>query len=339
MGGTREHVLAADVVLADGRRVRLERGNSIETPLKFADGSSIEFPAIRYESPRCKNAAGYYVQPGMDWLDLFIGSDGTLGVFVSIQLQLARRPAEFISGVLFFSDEESCWNLAARLRGEPPKGLAPCALEYFDHNSLVRLKPKYPNIPDRAQAALFFEQDVAEREDVETCLTNWFEFLEHEEVLLDDSWMAQNASDAEKFHEFRHQIPVLINEENSRLQRVKIGTDMAVSDDHFMAMMEFYRRTLVDSGLDHVVFGHLGDNHLHINLLPGKQQMDRAQAVYDQLLTQILKWGGTVSAEHGIGKLKKMQFARMVGPQAVQELKRIKQRLDPRGILGAGNIL
>lgn len=177
------------------------------------------------------------------------------------------------------------------------------------------------------------------KKDYEVCLEAWYTYLESRQVLLEDSWFAQTGKDLEKFHDFRHQIPLLLNEENSRLGRVKMGTDMAVSDEHFLDMMNFYRKVLTQSGMAYVMFGHIGDNHLHINLLPVQGQTDLASKTHRILLDQILKWGGTVSAEHGIGKLKKDYYLQMVGPQAIQELRVIKKALDPGGKLGSGNLL
>ena len=114
---------------------------------------------------------------------------------------------------------------------------------------------------------------------------------------------------------------------------------MAVSDNHFISMMEFYQETLEISGLDHVIFGHLGDNHLHINLLPKESQMNDAQHLYDQMVGQILKWKGTISAEHGIGKIKKKYFAKMIGPEGLNDLRKIKGCLDVGYRLGVGNII
>lgn len=339
LGVTRDYVLEADIVLIDGKTVTLARGKTIEHPLVLDDGTKIIFPEINYSSPRFKNAAGYFVQPGMDWLDLFIGSDGTLGLFTRIRLKLLLRPEDYVSGILFFDQEESCWELVEKIRSIKSDTISPCSLEYFDSHSLNKLKAKHDNIPVSAKAALFFEQGVAKREDYDSTLEAWFEFLSEENVSLDDSWFAQNAKDVQRFHEFRHDIPVLINEENSRRGRVKIGTDMAVSDEYLMEMMRFYRKELSASGLEYVVFGHLGDNHLHINLLPSPQEMDRARSLYEVLVDQILKWGGTVSAEHGVGKLKKSYFAKMVGPDSLEDLRKIKHAFDPEDLLGAGNIL
>ncbi|NIQ01859.1 MAG: FAD-binding protein [Nitrospinaceae bacterium] len=337
-GTTRDFILEAEIVLADGRFTTVKRGRTVDQPLELEDGSTIQFPSVRFTSPSCKNAAGYYVQPGMDWLDLFIGSDGTLCLFTECRLKLLPSPADFLSGVLFFDNEEASWDLLEKLRDSKNVEISPCALEYFDERSLHRLKKEFSNIPDRAQAALYFEQEVNRREDYDPLLEAWFMFLEGEQTLLEDSWFAQSPKDIERFHEFRHQLPLLINEENSRMGRVKMGTDMAVSDASFLPMMRFYRDQLTASGMDFVMFGHIGDNHLHINLLPESHQMERARTTYGVLVDQILKWGGTISAEHGVGKLKKEYFKKMVGETALEELKMIKKTLDPEGLLGRGNL-
>jgi len=337
-GATRAFVLEAEVVLGDGRSVVLRRGQTVNHPLVMCDGSRIEFPAVRYLSPDCKNAAGYFVRPGMDWLDLFIGSEGTLGVFTGCRLQLLPAPAEFLSGVLFMEEEESCWHLLKHIRESSQEFISPCSLEYFDSRSLQRLRSKFSGIPESAQAALFFEQDVARKEDYDRTLEAWYDFLEGETVLLDNSWFAQSLKDVERFHEFRHALPLMINEENSRLGRVKMGTDLAAGNDHFLDMMQMYRDQLTTTDIDYAMFGHIGDNHLHINLLPKPDQVDHARQVYAKLVDQVLKWGGTVSAEHGIGKLKKEYFSRMVGAEGLEELKKIKKALDPLNRLGRSNL-
>ncbi len=337
-GATRQFVLEATIVLSDGRTASVRRGETIEQPLQLDDGSTIKFPSVNFKSPECKNAAGYFVQPGMDWLDIFIGSDGTLCVFTECTLKLVKAPAEFLSGILFLEQEEDCWDLLEKIRGSREPKISPCSLEYFDSRSLQRLKQKFGNVPEKAQAALFFEQDVADQSEYDSCLEAWYEFLEQEKVLLDDSWFAQGPKDIEKFYDFRHELPLMINEENSRLKRVKMGTDMAVDDKHFRKMMDFYRDTLTASGLDFVMFGHIGDNHLHINLLPDAKQMSLARETYTTLVDQIFDWGGTISAEHGVGKLKKEYYHKMIGDQALAELQEIKYSLDPQGRFGAGNL-
>lgn len=337
-GVTRDYVIEADLIFPNGKTILLKRGLKISEPLKFSDGQKIKFPDIKYRSPCTKNAAGYYIAPNMDWLDLFIGSDGTLCVFTRIRLKLIPSPATFISGVLFFRSEEECWSLVDLIKKSNNNLIDPCSLEYFDQRSLNRLRSKFDNIPLKAKAALFFENAIEKQADYAISLNAWFDFLTRKSVLLDESWFSQSPKDTKRFHEFRHAIPVLVNEENSRLGRVKIGTDMAVSDAYFFEMLNYYKDELELSKIDFVIFGHLGDNHLHINLFPDDNQLQKAQTLYNKLVTQVLKWNGTVSAEHGIGKLKKNYFLQMVGDSSINELKTIKKLFDPLLILGKGNI-
>ncbi len=338
-GSTRDYVLELEVVLSDGRTTRVSRGETINQPLYFDDGSKINFPLIRYESPKCKNAAGYYIRKEMDWIDLFLGSDGTLGFFTEVKLKLLPSPNKFLSAILFFENEVDSWDLVEKIKYCNIEKISPCSLEYFDQFSLKRLKDKFSGIPTFANAALFFEQDVQHSDEYDDYLDIWYEFLDREKVQLEDSWFAETSKDLEKFHDFRHQVPLMINEENSRLGRVKIGTDMALEDKYFKKMMSFYNEILMKSNLDYVIFGHIGDNHLHINLLPRKDQMDTVQKTYDSMVDQILNWGGTVSAEHGIGKLKKRYYHKMVGEDALNELRSIKKLFDCENKLGIGNLL
>ena len=335
-GVTRDYVNAIDCILVDGRRAIIKRGHKISNQLILNDGSEIIFPEINYKSPNCKNAAGYFVHPDMDWLDLFIGSEGTLGIFINICLKLIKKPDEFLSGVLFFEAEKYCWELVKEIKSNSL--ILPCSLEYFDQNALIMLKEKYPDIPDHAKAALFIEEDVADKKNYDATLEKWVEFLTTKNVLLNDSWFANDEKDNIKFHEFRHYIPILVNEKNTQNNREKIGTDMAVSDNWFEEMMKFYKNILTNSGLPYVIFGHIGDNHLHINLLPDASQKKIAASVYDEIANKIFSWNGTISAEHGIGKIKKKYFYQMLGQNNIQDLKRIKNKFDPQQRLGRDNI-
>ena len=336
-GVTRDHILESDIILADGNFITLKRGFTIDKPLKVSADRELVFPEISYKSPACKNAAGYYVRSNMDWLDLFIGSDGTLGIFTRIRLKLQLRPFSFISGILFFPEEEECWSMVNSIKESSVNFLDPCSLEYFDCNSLSRLRKKFSNIPVNAKSALFFENDIEKSLDYEPALEVWFDYINNTSA-LSDSWFAQSSADLKRFHDFRHMIPVLLNEENSRLKRTKIGTDMAVPDIYFFDMLRFYKHQLETANIDYVVFGHLGDNHLHINFLPNENDIKKTHELYARLVSQVLKWGGTVSAEHGIGKLKKRYFLQMVGDDSLKELKAIKEIFDPMFILGKGNI-
>ncbi|MFQ5444761.1 MAG: FAD-binding oxidoreductase, partial [Nitrospinales bacterium] len=124
-GPTRDYVQELEFVLADGRCARLARNHKIDWPLELSDGSKITFPEVTFQSPLIKNASGYYVRPEMDWLDLFIGSDGTLAVITEAKLRLLPAPVNFISGVIFCSEEKFCWQLVDSIRTEGKDKISP----------------------------------------------------------------------------------------------------------------------------------------------------------------------------------------------------------------------
>ena len=133
----------------------------------------------------------------------------------------------------------------------------------------------------------------------------------------------------------RHAIPAGINEQVVRNGMPKVGTDLAVPDAALDEMMDAYEAAT----LPHVLFGHIGDNHLHLNLLPRTAaELEEAHAFYDALAHRAIALGGTVSAEHGIGKLKRRHLAWMVGDEVIDQFRSLKRHLDPAGILGRGNV-
>ena len=135
-------------------------------------------------------------------------------------------------------------------------------------------------------------------------------------------------------------MPVSVNERIARYGQRKVGTDMAVPDDKFPSFLRFYKDTLDASGLDYVIFGHIGDCHLHANILPkDSDEAERARHLYGRFIAQAVMLGGTVSAEHGIGKLKSKYLHVMMGERYLNEMAEVKKAFDPKGILGRGNMI
>jgi D-lactate dehydrogenase (cytochrome) len=139
--------------------------------------------------------------------------------------------------------------------------------------------------------------------------------------------------------EFRHALPVSVNEFIARHRQRKVGTDMAVPDGKFPAFLKFYKATLDASRLDYVIFGHIGDCHLHANLLPkDDEEAERARHIYGRCIAEAVMLGGVVSAEHGIGKLKAKYLNVMMGERYINEMIELKRAFDPNRILGRGNM-
>src|SRR5437588_5937050 len=142
-----------------------------------------------------------------------------------------------------------------------------------------------------------------------------------------------------KLREFRHALPVLMNEWFARYRQRKVSTDMAVPDEAFAEMLRFYQDALRGGDLRYTIFGHIGDNHVHVNILPrNDEEAAKAWEIYLQFIRRAVEVGGTISAEHGIGKLKREYLRELYGEVHLREMAALKLAFDPAGILGRGNI-
>jgi len=297
------------------------------------DVLKISLPTYRPPATR-KNAAGYFVSPNMDAIDLFIGSEGTLGVICEIEARLIPKPEGLLSGVVFFAQESDVLAFVADVK----RGAADArALEFFDNESLNFLREKYPDVPANAVAAIFFEQETTDKTE-ESILNTWLTLLDQHHAFA-DSWFATNEQDQARLREFRHQLPVLMNEWFARYRQRKVSTDMAVPDEAFAGLFRLYQDTLRMSGLRYTIFGHIGDNHVHVNILPRDEaEGARARELYVQFLKYAASVGGTLSAEHGVGKLKRDYLRLFYTEDQLREMAALKKTFDPNGILGRGNI-
>jgi D-lactate dehydrogenase (cytochrome) len=334
-GPTRNYIAGLKVVLASGEVLDLKRGEvRADADGRLRVGSiELTLPTLRRPATR-KNATGYFIAPEMDAIDLFIGSEGTLGVICEITARLLPKPEGLLSGVVFFANESDVLALVADVRAQGEAR----AIEFFDRESLNFLRQKYSTIPAEAVAAVFFEQETTAATE-ESVLEQWLTLLDRYHALAEDSWFATNTADQAKLREFRHQLPVLMNEWFAHYRQRKVSTDMSVPDEAFPGMLRLYQDTLRDSGLRYTIFGHIGDNHVHVNILPRDDaEGARARELYVQFLKHAAAVGGTLSAEHGVGKLKREYLPLFYSDDQLRALAAIKRALDPNGILGRGNI-
>jgi D-lactate dehydrogenase (cytochrome) len=325
-GPTRDYIERLKLVLASGEILDLRRG---ETPLS----KILKIPLPTYRRPATrKNATGYFVAPNMDALDLFIGSEGTLAVICEIETRLVPKPQGLLSGIVFFANEADVLAFVREART-----LSARALEFFDNESLNFLREKYPEVPKGAAGAIFFEQETTEQTE-EPILNQWLTLLDQHHA-FPDSWFATNEQDQARLREFRHQLPVLMNEWFAHYRQLKVSTDMAVPDEAFAGMFRMYQDTLRASGLRYTIFGHIGDNHVHVNILPrNEDEGTRARELYLKFLQYAASVGGTLSAEHGVGKLKRDYLRLFYTDEQLREMAALKKAFDPNGILGRGNI-
>jgi D-lactate dehydrogenase (cytochrome) len=353
-GATRKWIKRLQIVLPTGDIFDLKRGElffDANGRLEFQPENStnvykLVLPTFRMPAAR-KHAAGYYAAPGMDLIDLFIGSEGTLGVVTEIETRLLKKPDKILSGIVFFPNESdllSAVKEARELSFAARSARANCEkvmleallLEYFDRNALDFVREKFPQAPEKMDGAIFFEQEVtSETEDA--LMQAWLDLLEKHNADLEKSWFAASEDDEKRLREFRHALPVAVNEWIVKHGQRKVSTDMAVPDMEFQQQLRFYQTSLQEAGLKYVIFGHIGDSHVHVNILPKTlEEATKAKYIYGRFIARTCMLGGTISAEHGVGKLKKHYLRVMYGERYINEMIAIKQSLDPNLVLGRG---
>jgi len=360
-GSTRRFVRRTRVALANGDILDIRRGQVFAGPgrtfeIQLSEGRLVTFQLPSYSMPNVKSVAGYYLEEGMDLIDLFIGSEGTIGVVTEAELALAPRVGNLLTALIFFPSERDAIGFVHRIRGDHPKGRAyaelPESIEYFDSNSLnlLRLRRKesttpleIPEFPERALAAILLEQSYLE-EEFEKLIEALDVGLRENGSSLEDTMSATGDSDRKRLTNIRHATPETVNQViASRKRRIpeihKVGTDTAVPDEYLDAMLEHYVKRLVEERFEYVIFGHISENNLHVNVLPNTLgELRRAERLAEEFASWAVEHSGTVSGEHGVGKLKRSLLKLMYGERGVEEMFQVKKTLDPQLILNPGNI-
>lgn len=366
-GPTRNYVSRLRMLTMDGSALDLQRGQCRaseggEFELALPGGKRRRGRTPGYSLPRVKNAAGFFAESGMDLLDLFIGSEGTLAVFSEIEIVLVRAPETVLGVLAFFGSETDAVAFVRAARGEvvvgretPSLPMRPMALEFFDERSLQLLRDQkrrqgagspIPALPDGACAAVHIEIEPADGSDaaVENAAEAMLALLEARGGAPDKAWTALTGEERRRLRDFRHALPEAVNQKIGEMAArcpglTKLGTDFSVPGGRLTDLLDAYHAKLDAAGLEYVIFGHIGNNHLHANILPRNAvEHEKGKGIYMELARLVVEWGGSVSGEHGIGKLKKELLRLMVGDSAVEEMRSVKKVFDPRFLLNRGNV-
>jgi FAD/FMN-containing dehydrogenase len=202
-------------------------------------------------------------------------------------------------------------------------------IEYFDSNSLTLLRQRYPEVPRAARSALLIEQEDGD-------IDFWVEHAP------EDSWFAAGDQDRERFRRFRHGLAEIVNDTVRRRGFMKVNSDYAVPLNRNLEMLAYYQthlRVLPEKPFDYVIFGHIGDAHVHVNILPkSPSEFEEGQDLMLAFARHAVELGGTVSAEHGLGKRKAHLLALQYTPAQIESMKEVKRRLDPNWLLNRGNL-
>lgn len=343
-GAVRQSVKRLSLVLPTGETMTVRRGERILKPgdmtVAVPGGRRVTIPSVAYRVPAGKNAAGYFMKDGMDLIDLFIGQEGTLAIITGAEMEVVKRPERIFSAFVFFKSLADAWAFAYEARdlskGSPVAGAGIDALsiEYMDPGALELLSRKGHAVPAGSKAAIFFEQEATAG--TEGAIAEaWLGLMEKHHAAADDTWVAMTEAEAARFTAFRHAVPEAVNEIIRHRGIPKLSTDIAVPDERADEMMRFYVDLLDRSGLENLIFGHIGENHVHVNILPrSPDELARGTELICACIDKGVSCGGTVSAEHGIGKVKRAYLERMYGPEGIRDMARIKKAFDPNCLLG-----
>lgn len=354
-GATRRHIAGLRLMLADGDVLALQRGaaraHGREFALETLGHRRLVGRIPNYDLPPVKNAAGYFSAADMDLVDLIIGSEGTLGILTELELRLLPAPGVRWGLMAFFPDQAAAVRFVNGARAAGDAQLV--ALEFFDEHALALLRRSrsrsealtaLPEMPAHFHTAVYAELHASHEDVAGDAAAALAQLMTASGGSEDASWLAASEHDMEKFKAFRHALPEAVNsliDERRKTEPTltKLGTDMAVPDANLGAILERYERDLVAAGLDYVIFGHIGNNHLHVNILPAsKADYQRGRELYMAWARDVVKWGGTVAAEHGIGKLKAPMLEIMFGAAGIAGMRAVRRVFDPEARLSPGNL-
>lgn len=344
-GPTRSFVEEIEVILPFGELTNIKRGESFINGYEgkiTLESQDFIFRIPNYSMPNVKHAAGYFCKKNMDVIDLFIGAEGTLGIITKVKLKLINLPQNILSMIIFFENENDIFSFVKEVKSKSIEDNSIIDLreiEFFDAYALNLLADDYPNIPPNSKGAIWIEQEyMLDYED--QIIEEITKTIVENNVSEDSIWFAMNENDRKQLKNFRHSIPLKTNEVISSRDMVKVGTDTAVPDIKFIDFYNSTKKLIEQNKIDYVVYGHIGNSHLHFNMLPkDKAEFNLSRKIYEQICNDSVQLGGTISAEHGIGKLKTKYLLNMFGEEYILQMAELKKQFDPKLILNIGNIV
>jgi FAD/FMN-containing dehydrogenase len=277
----------------------------------------------------------------------FCGSEGMFGVITKVEVELLPLPVGFLAGMAFFDDLASALRFvgAARAADRRTAGPHPRCLELLDRAALDIMAAVGSGIPipGEAGACIFFEEEHGE-EGSDALLPGWWSLLQSiPGARPDDTAIAVDRAQQDVFRRLRHAVPSRLNEEGRAAASEggkKVSTDWAVPFEQLLPFMERVDGWLREADLGRVSrYGHVGNGHPHYNIIVrNREEAALASGIVDRMCAEACALGGTISAEHGIGKLKRPYARHRFSDTELAMLRAMKSIFDPRGLLAPGNL-
>jgi FAD/FMN-containing dehydrogenase len=351
-GSTRPWIAALDCIFDDGTRAMIRRGQPAPTmvpavrrflqdvapEIRAAGAARLQHPGVR------KDSSGYavaeYARSG-DLVDLLVGSEGTLAVFTGIELALAERPGATASLLAAFPTLEAAVGGAQVARDA---GAAAC--ELLDRTFLefvreaARAGETAARLPAETDAVLLIEVEAASpagARDGATALSR--EMRAHGATQVE---LALGTEAEAALWELRHAASPVLSQLDPALKSMQFIEDGAVPPEHLAAYVRGVRAAMEAHGIRGAIFGHAGDAHIHVNPLIDTRDPawhTKVRALLDDVIALTVRLGGTLSGEHGDGRLR-APFEPMLWPDrdtpAPGLFHAVKTAFDPLGILNPG---
>lgn len=341
-GATRFWVDSLSVVLLNGKLIKAKRGQYISKNGIFLI-DNIEIPLPSYNRPKIKNASGPYTADidQIDFIDLIIGSEGIFGMIVGCKLKLDKLSKNHIDLFIPLISEDIAIDFYHYILNIiNTSNIELKALEYFGYNSQKYMTNKSYLFDDDTQVGIYMQIPIYDKK-VEDLAEYWMNILDKSkcDIDLDKVLILNQGNNWDKFFEARHSIPVNALEKTIKLDAVSMITDTIVPPSNFKEFLNYTHKLIKSHNIEYLLFGHLGDCHLHFHLIHGKNDQDVAEYIYNKIVKKSSQLGGVYSAEHGTGKRKRNDFIECYGLEAVNEIKLCKQAFDSNMLLNQGNII
>jgi FAD/FMN-containing dehydrogenase len=350
-GSVRRWVEALTVITADGMSSTVRGGHAVgaggspafdrfERLARPAINGAAQVVAARFPRTR-KNSSGYaldaYLASG-DIVDLFVGAEGTLGIVTQVEWRLDPIPPCRAGLRLALGSLDQLAPAVASLRP-----LQPSAMELLDRSFLELISAeemgsagvRFPG----AEAVLLIELERDDPSSLRNALSDATARVRPLALSVD---AAYSAAAAARLWAIRHAAsPILARLPESR-RSLQVIEDACVPLDRMGDYIRAVRQAAAERSIPVVLFGHAGDGHIHVNLLPDVTRPgweEGVTAMMDQVTQTVLALGGTPSGEHGDGRLRAGTVERLYGPEILELFHLVKRTLDPSGILNPGVIL